>query len=155
VQGFAWDSQGRMYATEFGQNTWDEINVIEPGRNYGWPEVEGIGDQAEFVDPIQVWPTSESSCSGAAIAGDVLVAACLRGNRVWLLKLADDGTLASPAVAALVGEYGRLRAAVTAPDGSIWVSTSNRDGRGQPADNDDRILRLVVSGGIGGGIGLA
>jgi Glucose/sorbosone dehydrogenases len=155
VQGFAWDSQGRMYATEFGQNTWDEINVIEPGRNYGWPEVEGMGGQAEYVDPIQVWPTSESSCSGAAIVDDVLVAACLRGNRVWLLKLAD-GTLASPAVAALVGEYGRLRAAVTAPDGSIWVSTSNRDGRGQPADTDDRILRLVVSGGTGvGGISLA
>ena len=155
VQGFAWDSQGRMYATEFGQNTWDEINVIEPGRNYGWPEVEGVGGQAEYVDPIQVWPTSESSCSGAAIVDDVLVAACLRGNRVWLLKLAD-GTLASPAVAALVGEYGRLRAAVTAPDGSIWVSTSNRDGRGQPADTDDRILRLVVSGGTGvGGISLA
>jgi glucose/arabinose dehydrogenase len=155
VQGLAWDSQGRLYATEFGQNTWDEINLIEPGRNYGWPEVEGIGGQAEYADPIQVWPTSESSCSGAAIAGDVLVAACLRGNRVWLLALADDGTLAGPPVAALVGEYGRLRAAATAPDGSIWVSTSNRDGRGQPAGTDDRILRLVVSGGTGAGAGIS
>jgi glucose/arabinose dehydrogenase len=153
VQGLAWDSEDRMYATEFGQNTWDEINLIEPGRNYGWPEVEGIGGRDEYTDPIQVWPTSESSCSGAAIAGDVLVAACLRGNRVWLLALAD-GALASPPVAALVGQYGRLRAAATAPDGSIWVSTSNRDGRGQPTEDDDRILRLVVSGGGTAGISL-
>jgi glucose/arabinose dehydrogenase len=149
VQGLAWDSQGRMYATEFGQNTWDEINRIEPGANYGWPEVEGVGDDSSFVDPLQVWPTSESSCSGAAISGDVLVAACLRGTRAWLMRLAD-GELAGPPVAALVGEYGRLRAATTAPDGSIWVSTSNRDGRGLPQDGDDRILRLVVAGGGGG-----
>jgi len=154
VQGLAWDSEGRLYATEFGQSTWDEINLIEPGRNYGWPEVEGVGGHAEYVDPIQVWPTSESSCSGAAITGDVLVAACLRGTRVWLLPLAD-GELAGPAVAALVGEYGRLRAATTAPDGSIWISTSNRDGRGHAADDDDRILRLVVSGGGAGGLAQA
>ena len=155
VQGIAWDSRGQMFATEFGQNTWDEINRIEPGRNYGWPEVEGMGgDNQSFVDPIQVWPTSESSCSGAAITGDVLVAACLRGNRVWLMSLAD-GALAGPAVAALVAEYGRLRAAATAPDGSIWVSTSNLDGRGDPREGDDKILRLVVGGGGGGGLVLS
>src|SRR5690606_18364776 len=95
VQGLAWDAQDRMFATEFGQNTWDEINRIEPGSNYGWPEVEGIGDDSSFVDPLQVWPTADSSCSGAAITGDMLVAACLRGNRVWLLRLAD-GELAGP-----------------------------------------------------------
>lgn len=149
VQGLAWDSQGRMFATEFGQSTWDEINRIDAGRNYGWPEVEGVGGNESFVDPIQVWPTGESSCSGAAIAGNVLVAACLRGNRAWLLPLAD-GDLAGPPVAALVGEYGRLRAAATAPDGSIWVSTSNLDGRGSARDGDDKILRLVVAGGGGG-----
>jgi glucose/arabinose dehydrogenase len=154
VQGMAWDAQGRMFATEFGQNTWDEINRIEPGQNYGWPIIEGIGNDSSYVDPIQVWPTSESSCSGAAISGEVLVAACLRGGRVWLMRLAD-GELAGPAVAALVGEYGRLRAATTAPDGSIWVSTSNRDGRGEPRGGDDKILRLVVAGAGGGGIVLA
>jgi glucose/arabinose dehydrogenase len=154
VQGLAWDEEGRMYATEFGQNTWDEINRIEAGRNYGWPEVEGMGNDSSFVNPLQVWPTSDSSCSGAAITGNVLVAACLRGTRAWLLRLAD-GELAGPPVAALVGEYGRLRAAATAPDGSIWVSTSNRDGRGFPQNSDDRILRLVVAGGGDGGIVLA
>jgi glucose/arabinose dehydrogenase len=146
VQGLAWDSRGRMFATEFGQNTWDEINRIEPGRNYGWPTVEGIGGNPSFVDPIQQWATSVASCSGAAIAGDVLVAACLRGQRLWLVPIDEAGTVASPPVAAFVNEYGRLRAATTAPDGSIWVSTSNLDGRGQPRDGDDKILRVVIDG---------
>jgi glucose/arabinose dehydrogenase len=144
VQGMAWDKAGRMFATEFGQNTWDEINLIEPGQNYGWPAVEGIADNPSYVDPIQQWHTSEASCSGAAIAGDILVAACLRGQRLWLMRISPAGTLTGPPVAALVGEYGRLRAAAAAPDGSIWISTSNRDGRGQPIDGDDKILRIVV-----------
>ncbi len=149
VQGLAWDGQDRMYATEFGQSTWDEINRIEPGNNYGWPEVEGIGERESFVDPIQQWATSESSCSGAAITGDVLVAACLRGHRVWLLRLDDAGNVTGAPVAALVGEYGRLRGAATAPDGSVWVSTSNLDGRGNPSTGDDRILRLDIAGAGG------
>ncbi len=147
VQGMAWDSEGRMFATEFGQSTWDEINRIDPGRNYGWPHVEGIADNPSFVDPIQQWNPSEASCSGAAIAGNVLIAACLRGQRVWLLALDADGNLQGPPVAALVGEYGRLRAAQTAPDGSVWVSTSNLDRPG--ASGDDKLLRLVVGGGGG------
>jgi glucose/arabinose dehydrogenase len=149
VQGLAWDSRGRMFATEFGQNTWDEINRIEPGKNYGWPVVEGIGEHPSYVDPVQQWPTSESSCSGAAFAGEVLAAACLRGQRVWLLRLGTLGTVEGVPVAALSGQYGRLRAATAAPDGSIWISTSNLDGRGQARDGDDKILRLVITGAGG------
>ncbi len=96
VQGLAWDRQQRLYATEFGQNTWDEINRIEPGKNYGWPQAEGIARNPSYVDPIQQWRTSEASCSGLAIAGDVLVASCLRGARVWLLRLDAGGAVSAP-----------------------------------------------------------
>ena len=140
-QGIAWDAEGTLYASEFGQNTWDELNIIEPGGNYGWPQVEGIAGQEGFVDPVQQWRPSDASPSGIAIAADTLYIANLRGQRLRAVPLADPGT----ATELLVGEYGRLRDAVAAPDGSIWVLTNNTDGRGRPAADDDRILRLSVA----------
>jgi glucose/arabinose dehydrogenase len=150
VQGIAWDAGKRLYATEFGQNEWDEVNLIEPGKNYGWPEVEGMGSDPKFVNPLVVWRTDEASCSGAAIIEHVFAAACLRGERVWLLELTAAGSVLGQPRALLTKQYGRLRAAIAAPDGSLWISTSNRDGRGDPAPEDDRIIRLVFSGGGAG-----
>jgi glucose/arabinose dehydrogenase len=138
VQGLAWDGQGRLFASEFGQNTYDELNRIEAGRNYGWPTVEGTGDDPRFVNPVATWATSDASPSGIAIVGDQVYVACLRGQKLYRLGL-DGG---SP-VALLAGAYGRLRHVTPAPDGSLWVLTSNRDGRGSPAPDDDRILRLI------------
>ncbi|NLI85247.1 MAG: PQQ-dependent sugar dehydrogenase [Propionibacterium sp.] len=140
-QGIAWDAEGTLYASEFGQNTWDELNIIEPGGNYGWPQVEGIAGQEAFIDPVQQWRPADASPSGIAIAGDTLYVANLRGQRLRAVPLADPST----ATELLVGEYGRLRDAVAAPDGSIWVLTNNTDGRGRPAADDDRILRLPVA----------
>ena len=141
VQGLAWDAQGRMFATEFGQNRVDEINRIERGGNYGWPEVEGTGGGERFRDPLVTWPTSQASPSGAAIAGDTLYVAALRGERLWTVPLDGDGGTGEPA-AVLAGSYGRLRHAAVAADGALWVLTSNRDGRGDPAADDDRVLRF-------------
>jgi glucose/arabinose dehydrogenase len=141
VQGLAWDAQGRLFATEFGQNRVDEINRIERGANYGWPEVEGTGGGERFRDPLVTWPVSQASPSGAAIAGDTLYVAALRGKRLWSVPLDGDGGVGEPA-ALLAGSYGRLRHAAVADDGALWVLTSNRDGRGDPAPDDDRVLRF-------------
>jgi glucose/arabinose dehydrogenase len=141
VQGLAWDDQGRLFATEFGQNRVDEINLIEKGGNYGWPEVEGTGGGSRFRDQPVTWPTSQASPSGAAIAGDTLYVAALRGERLWTVPLDGAGGTGEPA-ALLTGAYGRLRHVAVAADGALWVLTSNRDGRGDPAQNDDRILRF-------------
>lgn len=138
-QGIAWDDDDTMYAAEFGQDTWDELNVIEPGANYGWPEVEGAEGREGFVDPVQQWATSEASPSGIAVAGGEVVIANLRGARLRAVPLDDLGAASEP----LAGQ-GRLRDAVVATDGSLWVLTNNTDGRGAPRDGDDRILRVPL-----------
>ncbi len=153
VQGLAWDESGRLYATEFGQNRYDEVNIIEPGGNYGWPEVEGEGGEPDYIDPISTWTTDEASPSGAEILkggsipqweGDFFMAG-LRGQRLWRLDLDESGALIDQEPL-LQGEAGRLRHVAQAPDGSLWVLTSNRDGRGNPISDDDRILRLAPAG---------
>jgi glucose/arabinose dehydrogenase len=142
VQGLAWDRRGRLWATEFGQNEFDEVNLIRKGGNYGWPEVEGRGSTAggRFINPKVTWATSEASPSGAAIAGRTMYIGALQGDAVLRVRL--NGTRARKAAPLLQGSYGRIRTVVRAPDGSLWVTTSNRDGRGSPRSGDDRIVRL-------------
>ncbi|MEH3052811.1 MAG: PQQ-dependent sugar dehydrogenase [Patulibacter minatonensis] len=143
VQGLAFDRSGRLWASEFGQDTTDEVNLIRPGRNYGWPVVEGKGSTqgGRFTNPLVTWsPTSSSSPSGAAITGRELYVSALAGRKLWRIKL--SGASAGRPQALFSGRYGRIRAVAQAPDGSIWFATSNRDGRGDPRDGDDRILQL-------------
>ncbi|MEO3870488.1 PQQ-dependent sugar dehydrogenase [Nonomuraea sp. B12E4] len=144
VQGLAWDPAGRLYASEFGADTYDELNLIRPGANYGWPEVEGRGDDRRFVNPIVTWSTAEASPSGLAYADGSLWMAALRGERLWQIPLAQDGAAGKP-VAHFTDRYGRLRAVTAAPGGRLWVGTSNKDGRGSPRPGDDRIMTVTPS----------
>ncbi|MFF3750870.1 PQQ-dependent sugar dehydrogenase [Streptomyces sp. NPDC002018] len=144
VQGLAWDSGKRLWASEFGQNTWDELNLIEPGKNYGWPDAEGKSDRPGVVSPVAEWPPSEASPSGIAFAEGSIWLATLRGERLWRAPLAGR-ELAAPPQAFLVGEYGRLRTVLSTGGGTVWLVTNNTDGRGTPKPGDDRILRLEVS----------
>jgi len=139
VQGLAWDSKGRLYAAELGEDRFDELNLIEAGKNYGWPVVEGVSHDPRFVDPIATWAPADASPSGIAVVGDHIYVACLRGQRLYRVGL--DGGNAEPL---LVGQYGRLRTVALAPDGSLWVTTSNRDGLNLPKPGDDRIVRLTL-----------
>jgi glucose/arabinose dehydrogenase len=141
IQGLAWDSAGRLWATEYGADRVDELNLIQPGGNYGWPMAEGSSDEPGMINPVIEWPTGEASPSGLAYYGGSLWVACLRGQRLYRIPVGGDGTVGSPA-ALFAGQYGRLRTVVAAPDGSLWFSTSNRDGRGSPRNGDDRILQL-------------
>ena len=144
VQGLAFDSRGQLWATEFGSKDADELNLIEPGANYGWPAVEGTGTDPAYANPQAQWsPTSLASPSGLAIVDDVAYVASLRGEVLWQVPLVGDR--AATPIALDLGDLGRLRTVEALPDGSLWLMTSNTDGRGDPRDADDRILVLKVS----------
>lgn len=144
-QGLAWDEKRRLWATEHGrsgvQSGLDEINLIKSGENYGWPDSEG-----DAVRPGSTGPVVHSGArvtwapAGAAIIGDRLFFAGLRGEALYAARL--SGEYLSEVVALFQGEWGRLRAVRVGPDGWLYVTTSNRDGRGEPDESDDKIIRI-------------
>lgn len=140
VQGLAFDDDDRLWASEFGDQTFDELNLIRPGENYGWPMVEGRGGQDGLVDPQVVWETDVASPSGLAWLDGHLWLASLRGQRLWRVDVHGDH--ASHPVDFFVGTYGRMRTVVATPEGQLWLTTSNTDGRGDPGPDDDRILLI-------------
>ena len=138
-QGIAWASDGTMWAAEFGQNTWDELNVITPGSNYGWPTHEGIAGAEGFQDPVQQWPTDDASPSGIAVVGDTVFMAALGGERLWAIGF--DGKAAEWFGD---GELGRVRDVVAGPDNSLYLITNNTDGRGEPRPGDEVLYQVPL-----------
>lgn len=139
-QGLAWAQDGTMFASEFGQNTWDELNIITPGANYGWPTVEGIQNADGFTDPVQQWEPGTASPSGMAHADGTLFIANLRGQVLRAIPVSDPSTSTEH----YAGQYGRMRDVAVSPAGELWFLTNNTDGRGQPGPRDDRILGVPL-----------
>ena len=146
-QGLDWEPRSeRLVATEHGPTGDDEINVIREGENYGWPEVTGE-DHGDFTAPLAVYaetiaPSGSTfvTRAGSSWTGDYLVAA-LAGQQVRRLTI--DGNRVTRNEPLFESRFGRIRTVVEGPDGSLYLLTSNRDGRGDPAGEDDRILRVV------------
>lgn len=132
-----------MWATELGQNTRDELNRIRPGGNYRWPEVEGGDGNGPYADPFVTWsPTSSCSPSGLAIAGGRAWVGVLAGRALYSVRL--GGPHARRKVRHFGDRFGRIRTVQKAPDGSLWITTSNRDGGGDPVATDDRVIRITI-----------
>ena len=159
-QGLAWDPQsGKMFESEhgpsgeFGLSAWDEINIIEPNGNYGWPQVVGAAYKAATIDPIVAWPDDTTPPSGMAFWHGDLFVATLRSQALVRITFERDGDKLQPRVierwfakGGSDGRFGRLRDAVVGPDNALYVLTSNRDGRGSPATDDDKIIKIEVLG---------
>ena len=119
-------SQPMQRPREFGPDVNDELNLILPGANYGWPHVTGAPHRDEFRDAKVVWPsTAESSPSGLEIIGSTAYLGALRGQRLWTVPL--DGEEAGDPVAYFTREYGRIRDVIQAPDGRFWLLTNNEN----------------------------
>lgn len=160
-QGLVFTPDGALYVTEHGPGDNDEVNRIEAGRNYGWPSVRGYcdgdagaGERAfcaanDIVEPLAAWtptiaPAGLDYYTSTLIPGwrGSLLFTALKGAALIRLRLTPDGRSVLERETLLEGTFGRLRDVLVAPDGSVYLATSNKDGRGTPFPLDDRIIRL-------------
>ena len=149
-QGLAWNDRNVLYASDHGETAHDEINIIQPGGNYGWPLV--IGDEEmqgyDFIKPViqsgnETWaPAGIAFVTAGPRTGQLLVST-LRGAVLLAITFDESGTQVVNIERLLQGRYGRLREAYQAGDASIYLTTSNMDGRGLPNPGDNKILRLI------------
>ncbi|MET8681043.1 PQQ-dependent sugar dehydrogenase [Streptomyces sp. NPDC004647] len=140
-QGLTWDAQGRLWSSEFGAGTYDELNLIEPGKNYGWPVCEGTCSTSGMTDPERQWPVGQASPSGVTYADGALYMAALRGERLWRIPV--NGTSTGTPAAYYVNSYGRMRTVETLPGkNALWLSTTNADGNGGEPAGSDKVFRI-------------
>jgi quinoprotein glucose dehydrogenase len=152
-QGLAWQPRtDRLFATDHGPSGFDgasgddEVNLVRRGSNHGWPRVRGRAHRG-FAAPVQVYAETIAPSGvafvtrpGSSWSGSLIVAA-LKGQTLRRLRIRGRRVVSDRPL--LRNRFGRLRAVTEAPDGSLWVTTSNRDGRGAPRSGDDRVLRVV------------
>lgn len=148
VQGLAWDQDGRLWATEHGrsgfQSGYDELNLIEKGKNYGWPIIQGNENREGMVTPVINSGANETwAPSGIAYLDGSLFFAGLRGETLYQAIL--DGSSVMSLEKHLQGEYGRLRTVKVGPGNYLYIITSNTDGRGDIETGDDKIIRINPS----------
>jgi glucose/arabinose dehydrogenase len=147
-QGLAWDTQGQLWSTEHGrsgvQSGFDELNRIEAGANYGWPDSQGDTVLADTVGPV-VHSGADDTWAPASLAaaGDTFYFAGLRGQRLYTATLDSDRTTVNLG-AFFTEEYGRLRAARIFDD-TLYLTTSNRDNRGEVSLGDDKLIAIPLS----------
>lgn len=146
-QGLAWDTQGQLWATEHGrsgiQSGFDEVNLIEAGGNYGWPEIQGD----EMADGMMTsvknsGATTTWAPAGATVFNDTLYFVGLRGSSLYEASI--QGKTLGELHQLFKDEYGRLRVAVLGPSDYLYIATSNQDGRGDPKEGDDKIIKIPL-----------
>ncbi|WP_163508280.1 PQQ-dependent sugar dehydrogenase [Fodinicola acaciae] len=145
-QGLAFDRNGRLWEAEFGNSKYDELNLIKPGANYGWPTCEGNCGTTGMTNPKATWPVSQASPSGIAIVRNVVYMAALRGERMWRIPINGDSESVGTPTAYYVGTYGRLRTVTKVPGADqLWLSTTNADNNGNQPDGSDKIFRVTIA----------
>ncbi|MCT9929020.1 PQQ-dependent sugar dehydrogenase [Planotetraspora sp. A-T 1434] len=145
-QGLAFDRNGRLWEAEFGNSAYDELNLIKPGANYGWPTCEGTCSVAGMTNPKKTWTVDQASPSGIAIVRNVIYMAALRGERLWRIPISGDTESVGTATAYYVGTYGRLRTVVKVPGvDQLWLTTTNSDNNGGAANGSDKIFKITIT----------
>lgn len=157
---------GILYSSEHGSSTNDELNIIEKARNYGWPNVEGMCDKPSELDfcnendvrePIAIYysdrtlavagidfyDVNENTPFAIAELNNSILMTTLKTGILMQIKLSEDGLSVIQEKNIVQGEYGRLRSVCVNPEGKIFIGTSNRDGRGTPDANDDKIIEIT------------
>ena len=142
LAGLCLSAVSQVYATEPGQGGQDEVNRVEAGRDYGWP----AGTRTGAAIPDRQIPASVGGLGGCAVIERGLFVTATTGKRLYALPLDGSGQPGAPADY-LIGAYGRLRTVVAAPDGALWLTTSNKDGAGKPTLQDDRVIRIMPPAG--------
>lgn len=138
-QGLAWDSQNRLWATEHGPFQKDELNLIEAGKNYGWPLIQGDQKREGLVSPVMQSGNNTWAPAGAVFFNKKLYFTGLRGNALFEF---DPENSQSGLREYFKGEYGRLRDIILGSDNTFYITTSNRDGRGSVKKGDDKIINV-------------